>query len=83
MRVVVKIPSHAYAELVAELERVPPRQRAERLRLLANIGATVVSTGIMPIGKLDQPACMTEQEPERTHSERLRRVRERLKREMN
>ena len=38
MRVVVKIPSHAYAELVAELERVPARERAERLRVLASIG---------------------------------------------
>ena len=42
MRVVVKIPSHAYAELVAELERVPARERAERLRVLANFGLTFV-----------------------------------------
>lgn len=42
MRVVVKIPNHAYAELVAELERIPARERAERLRVLANIGLTLM-----------------------------------------
>lgn len=45
MRVVVKISSHAYAELVAELERVPARERAERLRVLASIGFVSIKCG--------------------------------------
>lgn len=38
IRVVVKIPLGTYPELVADLDRVAPRERAERLRLLAMIG---------------------------------------------
>lgn len=38
IRVVVKIPMGTYPELVADLDRVAPRERAERLRLLAMIG---------------------------------------------
>jgi len=76
MRVVVKIPNHAYAELVAELERVPARERAERLRVLANIGLTFIRYGhesftmpeptMHPLAKI--PA----------ESNRFRKVRERL-----
>lgn len=36
-RIVVKL-SEANAELIAELEKIPPRARAERLRILATIG---------------------------------------------
>ncbi len=45
MRVVVKFPSRAYAELVADLEKMPSRERAERLRLLASVGMTVLRSG--------------------------------------
>lgn len=38
IRIVVKIPTGTYPELVADLNRVAPRERAERLRLLATIG---------------------------------------------
>lgn len=38
IRVVVKIPLGTYPELVADLNQVAPRERAERLRLLAMIG---------------------------------------------
>lgn len=38
LRVVVKIPTGTYPELVADLDKVAPRERAERLRLLAMIG---------------------------------------------
>lgn len=38
LRIVVKIPTGTYPELVADLNEVAPRERAERLRLLAMIG---------------------------------------------
>jgi hypothetical protein len=38
IRIVVKIPTGTYPELVADLDKVAPRERAERLRLLAMIG---------------------------------------------
>ncbi len=38
LRIVVKIPAGTYPELVTDLDRVAPRERAERLRLLAMIG---------------------------------------------
>lgn len=38
IRIVVKIPTGTYPELVADLNQVSPRERAERLRLLAMIG---------------------------------------------
>jgi hypothetical protein len=38
LRIVVKIPTGTYPELVADLDRVTPRERAERIRLLAMIG---------------------------------------------
>lgn len=38
LRIVVKIPTGTYPELVADLDKVAPRERAERLRLLAMIG---------------------------------------------
>ena len=45
MRIVVKFPSKAYDELLADLEQIPPRTRAERMRLLASIGAAVLRSG--------------------------------------
>ena len=45
MRIVVKFPSRAYAELVADLEQIPSRERAERLRVLASVGMTVLRSG--------------------------------------
>ncbi len=38
MRVVVNIPPGSYPELLKELEKTPPRERAERLRMLATFG---------------------------------------------
>lgn len=38
LRIVVKIPSGTYPELCADLAQVNPRERAERMRLLAMIG---------------------------------------------
>ncbi|WP_191600135.1 hypothetical protein [Marinomonas algicola] len=38
MRVVVNIPPGSHPELLKELEKTPPRERAERLRMLATIG---------------------------------------------
>ncbi len=45
MRIVVKFPSKAYDELLADLEQIPPRTRAERMRLLASIGVVVLRSG--------------------------------------
>ncbi len=45
MRIVVKFPVNAYAELLADLEQIPTRTRAERMRLLASIGVTVLRSG--------------------------------------
>ncbi len=38
LRIVVKIPAGTYPELCAALSQVSPRERAERMRLLAMIG---------------------------------------------
>ncbi|RDE48942.1 MAG: hypothetical protein DVS81_19405 [Candidatus Accumulibacter meliphilus] len=38
LRIVVKIPTGTYAELLADLGTVAIRERAERLRVLAMIG---------------------------------------------
>lgn len=38
LKIVVKIPDTIYPELVADLQRVQLRDRAERLRLLAMLG---------------------------------------------
>ena len=38
MRVVVNIPPGSHPELPKELENTPPRERAERLRMLATFG---------------------------------------------
>ena len=46
MRIVVKFPSKAYDELLADLEQIPTRSRAERMRLLASIGMTVLRSGV-------------------------------------
>ena len=76
MRVVVKIPSHAYAELVAELERVPARERAERLRVLANVGLTFLKYGHEALN-IPEPARHPLAKV-RAMSNRFRKVRERL-----
>jgi hypothetical protein len=38
LKIVVKIPTGTHPELVADLNQVAPRERAERLRLLALLG---------------------------------------------
>lgn len=43
MRVVVNIPSGSHPELLKELEMTRPRDRAERLRMLATFGLIHIS----------------------------------------
>ncbi len=43
MRVVVNIPPGSHPELLKELEKTPPRERAERLRILATFGLIQMS----------------------------------------
>lgn len=43
MRVVVNIPSGSHPELLTELEKTSPRERAERLRMLATFGLIQMS----------------------------------------
>jgi len=78
MRVVVKIPSHAYAELVAELERVPARERAERLRVLASIGLMLTKTDSAKLccGKYRLEPMESSEKP---NPSAFRRVRDQLK----
>jgi len=77
MRVVVKIPSHAYAELVAELERVPARERAERLRVLANIGLTFVKCDHTAVVNPELPQYPTKKSQPAADSH-FRKIKERL-----
>ena len=42
MRIVVGWPEGAYPELRRELEQIPTRQRAERLRVLAMLGYAIM-----------------------------------------
>lgn len=70
MRVVVKIPSHAYAELQAELERIPPRERAERLRLLAAVGLILAQSG--------WPSTAVSEDTQQSMRSEFRRIRRRL-----
>ena len=78
MRIVVKFPSRAYAELLADLEQIPSRERAERLRLLASVGMTVLRPG-----STSTPAVggnvLGEDRPTGTTVSGFRRVRDRLK----
>ena len=86
MRIVVKFPANAYAELLADLGQIPPRSRAERMRLLASIGMTVLHSGqglaaFHPIANAKDSATTiaeTMPEPEKTNTG-FQRVREKLK----
>ena len=49
MQVLVKIPVGAYRELEDDLQHIPPRSRAERLRLLAVVGLMTLANRISPI----------------------------------
>ena len=55
LKIVVKIPDTIYPELVADLQRVQLRDRAERLRVLAMLGLkdvslnTVIDDGRLPV----------------------------------
>ena len=42
----IKIYRAAFPELVAELDAISPRHRADRLRVLANLGLLVLRTGL-------------------------------------
>lgn len=74
LRIVVKIPAGTYPELCAELSQVSPRERAERMRLLAMIGFMSLSEagqrishgGVNGIPILEQPA-----KPEHSAASRL------------
>jgi len=59
LRIVVKIPAGTYPELCADLSQVSPRERAERMRLLAMIGLmNLTETGqrTSPAGVNNTPA---------------------------
>jgi hypothetical protein len=61
IRIVVKIPTGTYPELLADLAGVATRQRAERLRVLAMIGLM----DLRQIQSRDQaPSCMEPTTPE-------------------
>jgi len=67
MRVIVYLAPDTYRELAAELEPIKPRGRAERLRLFATLGLTLLKGGSVtpaepPTGK---PAPALEQERDR------------------
>ena len=79
MRVVVKIPIHAYAELVAELERIPPRERAERVRLLASIGLTLVTHSTNPVGHAGEAYFGQPEVPKSSAGVGFHKIRNRLK----
>jgi hypothetical protein len=49
VQVLVKIPVGAYRELEEDLQHIPPRSRAERLRLLAALGLMMLVNRISPI----------------------------------
>ncbi|MAF16829.1 MAG: hypothetical protein CMG93_12745 [Marinomonas sp.] len=51
MRVVVNIPPGSHPELLKELEKTPPRERAERLRMLATIGIMQLNNSLPEIQK--------------------------------
>lgn len=51
MRVVVNIPPGSHPELLKELEKTPPRERAERLRMLATIGIMQLNNALPEIQK--------------------------------
>ena len=52
MRVVVNIPPGSHPELLKELEKTPPRERAERLRMLATFGLIHMSQPNLPTASL-------------------------------
>lgn len=78
MRIVVKFPSRAYAELLADLEQIPTRERAERLRLLASVGMTVLRSGTTGASAV-KGKVLGEDRPTSTTVSGFRRVRDRLK----
>lgn len=55
MRIVVVWPEGAHPELRAELEALPPRLRAERLRTLATIGLFIARGHSTVSGKPSEP----------------------------
>lgn len=82
MRVVIKFATGAHAELLAELERIPQRERAERLRLLASIGLMFMRSELegaptnAPRHKVD---LKNKKEAEPKGSEQFRRVQRMLR----
>jgi len=66
MRVIVYLAPDTYRELAAELEPIKPRGRAERLRLLATLGLTLLKGGATLVEQpTEKPAPALEQERDR------------------
>ena len=67
MRVIVYLAPDTYRELAAELEPIKPRGRAERLRLLATLGLTLLKgRSVTPAEQpTEKPAPALEQERDR------------------
>ncbi len=68
IKVVVKIPDTIYPELVADLERVQLRDRAERVRVLAMIG-------LRSFGTLPNTSMTSNRESDQPHEEHLQNTR--------
>ena len=84
IRVVVKIPLGTYPELVADLDRVALRDRAERLRLLAMIGLRDLNQIEPRMPKLHDvsSASSTEQNPNTTGRDAANNIIRRLTKEL-
>ncbi len=65
MRVLVKL-GPANAELLAELEATPPRNRAERLRCLAAVGLSLLRSRVASVVDPHMASAAVEQEDEET-----------------
>ena len=76
IRVVVKIPTSIYPELVADLSNVQLRDRAERLRILALLGLRDVQR-LPPQSVRESPA--TEGEPKPDQRKTATKLIQRLK----
>jgi hypothetical protein len=79
MRIAVRWPSEAYGELRADLERLPPRARAERLRVLASIGLAFLGAGRIETSAAPGSEGAGSRPAEPEGAERFKALRQRLK----
>lgn len=79
MRITVRWPSEAYGELRGDLERLPPRARAERLRVLASIGLAYLGAGRTETSAAPGSECSGRSPAESHDAERFSALRRRLK----